>query len=50
MFYCQTCAGRRGWPDRTLSRSYGKCEVCGKVDECNDVPSKYLPIPEERED
>lgn len=45
MFYCDECAARKGWPTTILSTSYGPCEVCQKRRECNDVPSKYLPIP-----
>lgn len=44
MFYCQTCQEERQWP-KGIMRSYGKCEVCGAVDRCSDVPSKYLPAP-----
>lgn len=35
MFYCDDCAESRGWPG-SWSRSYGTCEICGKVCECND--------------
>jgi len=44
MFYCEKCEEKYGWPD-SLFKSYGKCEMCDKVAECNDVPSKYLPTP-----
>lgn len=26
-------------------KSFGPCEVCGRNDNCSDVPSKYLPVP-----
>ena len=26
--------------------SYGKCEICGEVADCHDVPSRWLPRPE----
>lgn len=44
MFYCDPCAEKRDWP-RTLLRSSGPCEVCGGDADCNDCPSKYLPLP-----
>lgn len=45
MFYCNKCGEKRGWPTDTLFKSGGACEICGKRAVCNDVPSKYLPIP-----
>lgn len=42
MFYCDPCAIKKNWPI-SMFQSYGKCELCDKVDECNDVPSSYLP-------
>jgi len=44
MFYCHPCALKRSWPE-SLSRSYGRCEMCGRSRECYDVPSQYLPEP-----
>lgn len=44
MFFCDACAKKQNWPT-SLFGSYGPCEVCGNMDECNDVPSKYLPMP-----
>ncbi len=44
MFFCDPCGKERKWPD-SIFQSYGPCEVCGKVGPCNDVPSKYLPLP-----
>lgn len=44
MFYCDPCADARDWPG-TMFRSKGKCEVCGQVADCNDKPSKDLPLP-----
>ena len=26
----------------SMSTSYGKCEICGEVKNCHDIPSKYL--------
>lgn len=48
MFYCDPCASKKHWPI-TLSRSNGKCEVCGEVRVCNDKASRLLPIPKEGE-
>lgn len=47
MFYCDPCRDQRGWPD-SIFKSRGKCEVCRTVAVCNDVPSKYLPLPKEK--
>lgn len=44
MFYCDTCAEERGWPE-TMAQSYGRCEVCKYTAVCNDMPSRYLPVP-----
>lgn len=44
MFYCDTCMKKNEWPGSFMS-SYGKCEVCGKIDRCNDRPSYTLPVP-----
>lgn len=43
MFYCNPCAEKRGWP-QVMARSRGKCEECGKIEICNDHPSKDLPV------
>jgi hypothetical protein len=43
MFYCHPCGKRLGWP-AGMASSVGPCEVCGKTSECNDVPSKLLPV------
>jgi len=47
MFYCQDCAEEKGWPTDTMVKSRGKCEICGELAICEDVPSKFLPIPDE---
>lgn len=44
MFFCEECEKRNEWPN-SLFKSFGRCEVCGKAARCNDVPSKYLPVP-----
>lgn len=48
MFYCNPCADERRWPKAfaEFAMSYGKCEICGKVRPCNDVPSSALSVPE----
>jgi hypothetical protein len=43
MFFCEACEKANNWPN-SIFKSYGKCEICDKVGECNDVPSKYLPV------
>ncbi len=42
MFYCNTCGNRIGWPVEVSIRSYGCCEICHHVADCNDVPSLFL--------
>ena len=42
MFYCDPCAERYHWP-RSVFKSEGRCEMCGKGAVCNDVPSSALP-------
>lgn len=44
MFFCNECANKKGWP-QSFSRSRGRCEVCGEIADCNEVPSSELPIP-----
>jgi hypothetical protein len=44
MFFCDPCMNKNKWPN-SLSKSHGNCEVCGNSARCNDVPSKYLPMP-----
>lgn len=44
MFYCDKCAEETGWGIGFI-KSFGICEVCGKSAKCSDVPSKFLPIP-----
>lgn len=45
MFFCELCRTKNGWP-QSYGGSYGRCEVCGVTNDCYDVPSKLLPIPE----
>lgn len=44
MFYCDACALGFGYP-RSLSHSFGKCEMCGVRAQCNDRASSQLPPP-----
>lgn len=44
MFYCNQCKDKNDWPE-SIARSHGRCEVCGKSRDCNDVPSGALPPP-----
>ncbi|MCK4800069.1 hypothetical protein KAS31_03765 [Candidatus Parcubacteria bacterium] len=48
MFYCEECRIKKGWP-KSIVGSYGRCEICGKVAECYDRPSKSLPATPDRE-
>lgn len=43
MFYCDACMKEKDWPE-ALMRSYGPCEICSKVAECNDLPSSVLGV------
>ena len=45
MFYCNDCAKEKNYPISGF-KSHGKCEICKEVHQCNDVPSKDLPISE----
>ena len=45
MFYCKKCAKRRGWPER-IFMSKGRCEICGELRPCYDIPSHELPVSE----
>lgn len=41
MFFCNDCKTKNNWPGLWES-SYGKCEMCGKIAPCYDVPSSRL--------
>ncbi len=47
MFYCEKDRKKNGWP-KGFSISRGKCEVCGHIRDCYDVPSKNLPMPPQK--
>jgi len=44
MFYCDSCAKKENYPisANNLLRSSGKCELCNKPSECNDMSGKLL--------
>lgn len=44
MFFCDECKTQNGWPG-IIPLSRGPCECCGKVRDCYDVPSAFLPPP-----
>lgn len=41
MFFCENCQIANGWPTGFMT-SRGKCECCGKIADCFDVPSGVL--------
>jgi hypothetical protein len=43
MFYCEDCRIERDYPE-SMVKSTGKCEICGELAACNDVPSKFLTV------
>jgi len=45
MFICDKCLEKfNNWG---LIRSYGRCEICGVIQSCYDIPSKYLELKDE---
>ena len=47
MFFCDKCAEQNNWP-QSVVRSRGRCEVCGEVAVCYDMPCSCLPKPEDK--
>jgi hypothetical protein len=43
MFYCKACQEITGWP-KTLLKSKGRCEICGKTAICYAATLKMLPV------
>lgn len=41
MFYCDNCAKENGYPIG-IGKSYGKCELCGALNDCSDISSNVL--------
>lgn len=44
MFYCNGCAKKQGYPI-TMFKSRGTCELCKDTADCNEMPTKNLPVP-----
>ena len=42
MLYCNSCAEKNDYP-KTIFKSYGCCEICGEMTDCNNVKSSKLP-------
>jgi hypothetical protein len=42
MFICDDCLKEHYTNHRSLFRSYGPCEICGKPSDCSDIRSKNL--------
>lgn len=42
MFICDDCRIKKFTNAASLTGSYGKCELCGTLSACNDIPSKHL--------
>lgn len=36
MFYCDDCAMENEWVI-SWTKSYGRCEICGRTDTCSDI-------------
>lgn len=41
MFYCNNCAKQEEYPT-TILKSYERCEICNKCEDCNELSSGYL--------
>ena len=48
MFFCEECRIKNEWVG-SIWKSRGKCELCDKVADCHDVPSRYLSMSKEGE-
>lgn len=42
MFICKECLEKNFLNEEDIRKSRGKCEVCEKIRDCNDIPSKWL--------
>lgn len=46
MIFCEDCRIKKNWPRHAgfpyAGITFGKCEVCGKAKDCNDVPAVKL--------
>ncbi|MFW5962149.1 MAG: hypothetical protein ACOCQR_00860 [bacterium] len=41
MFYCDDCKKENNFLEGII-KSYGECEICGKIAVCSDAPTSYL--------
>lgn len=41
MFYCDDCRRKNNWPI-SIQKSFGTCECCGKVTNCNNISHEFL--------
>lgn len=48
MLYCDRCGRENGWPISLAFGDVGRCEVCGYLNRCSDVPYRYLAPQKER--
>jgi hypothetical protein len=48
MYFCEVCQKRNGW-EKSKRRSWGACEVCGRMARCYDVAARYLTPPKKEE-
>jgi len=45
MLYCEDCRVKKEWPkSKSLPTIRRKCEVCGRPQDCHDVPVSQLPL------
>jgi hypothetical protein len=49
MFFCEACKAKNNWPG-WCKASHGRCEMCGTVADCYDVPSSALPLSRRKEE
>lgn len=42
MFICKGCLAKKYTNEESIRRPHGRCESCGKIGECSDIPSSHL--------
>jgi hypothetical protein len=42
MFICNQCLKKKFTNNESMFKSRGSCEICNKVDVCNEIKSSYL--------
>jgi hypothetical protein len=47
MFICTPCLDKSYSNTASFTKSYGQCEICEKMDHCNDIPSRALKFKDE---